>query len=78
MTEQEHRLVIALFFKQHQSLKFVLDLLKTKGLIEQDDLAINSFATRNDPVSNAALLREVIEQYRAAAKGLGIELPPSL
>jgi hypothetical protein len=75
MTAKEHSLVVAMLFKQAQSMKFILDLLKTKGLIEQSDLAINSFATRNDPVSNKALYLETLEYYTMAAKELGIELP---
>jgi hypothetical protein len=81
MTPKEHALVLALFAKQNQFIKMLLDILKSRGILTGDDARAFEFSQSVDAVSNAALLDEAKAKYLELAKGLGIQtglenLPP--
>ena len=73
MTKEEHKLMILLFAKQMQFLKTLLNMLKSRGLISDDDPRFFEYATALDAESNAALYADALAAYVKAAKGLGIE-----
>jgi len=80
MTDREHALVIMMFTRQTQYIQMLIDLLKSREIIQGDDIPAFDFAVRNDPDSVDALHRVNI-QYRAFANQLNLELPkfpPSL
>jgi hypothetical protein len=74
MTENEHALMIMMFTRQTQYIQMLLDMLKSNGIIQGDDIPAFDSAVRNDPDSVDALHRVNI-QYRAFANQLGLELP---
>jgi hypothetical protein len=81
-TPKEHLLVLALFTKQAQMTKVLLDILKSRGVLTGDDARAFEFSQNIDAASNAALFEQAKEKYLVMAKGLGIEtglenLPPS-
>lgn len=83
MTRDEHVLMLSLFTKQTQFIKMLLDMLKSRGIVDQSDLPAFEFSVRLDAASNVALFEQAKEKYLALAKGLGIEtglenLPPAL
>ena len=74
MTENEHALVIMMFTRQTQHIQMLIDMLKSKEIIQGDDVPAFDFAVRNDPDSVDAL-HEVSGLYRAFANQLGMEIP---
>lgn len=81
MTPKEHALVLAIFAKQNQFIKVIIDMLKSRGLLTGDDAQAFEFSQTIDAKSNAALFAEAKAKYLELAKGLGIEtglenLPP--
>lgn len=73
MTKEEHLLMISLFTKQVQFVKVILEILKSRGIVEHDDPAAFESAVRLDPESNAALIEQAKVAYVRLARGLGIQ-----
>lgn len=72
MTPAEHDLLIAFFARQQQLIKTILEVLKNKHLVTDDDLAAFGFAVTGDVPSNAALLAGTKAEYLDLAKVLGV------
>jgi hypothetical protein len=82
MTKEEHLLVLSIFVKQAQWVNMVHAMLKSRGIIEADDLPAFDFSTRLDIPANVSLFEQVKASYIQLAKGLRIEtglenLPPA-
>ena len=73
MTQQEHLLVLTMLTKQMQSTKVLVDVLKSRGLLEGDDAAAFQSAVAHDLDSNAALFQDALKEYLGFAKHLRIE-----
>ena len=61
-----------MFAKQFQYIKLLTEILKSKGIIEGDDLPAFFSVSRADQERNAHLLRVVKAQYRKNAKEIGL------
>jgi hypothetical protein len=73
MTPDEHMLVLQLLFKQRQALRILLDMLKSRGVLTDDDeQAFSSAQTQNAP-SNAAIFEEAKSLYLMLADSLELE-----
>jgi hypothetical protein len=72
VTTQEHLLIIMALAKQAQFVKLFSELLKSKGIVSQDDLSAFDFAVTQDFASNASLLEQVKTAYLHLAKGAGV------
>jgi len=82
MTPKEHLLVLSIFTKQNQFIKVLLDILKSRGILDSDDARAFEFSQNVDASSNAAIFAEAKAKYLELARGLGIEtglenLPPT-
>jgi hypothetical protein len=80
MTDKEHALIMTTFTRQTQYIQMLIDMLKSKEIIQGDDVAAFDSVVRSDPASVSAFLR-VTEQYHSFANQLHLELPklpPSL
>jgi hypothetical protein len=77
VTKEEHQLLYTLFAVQQHQQKIMLDMLRAKELISEDDAAAFRFAADSDVFSNDAVLRESLEFYRKLCKLLKVpvELP---
>jgi len=73
MTPKEHLLVLTLFVKQAQIAKVMLDILKSRGLLTDDDARAFEFSANVDAASISALFEQSKAKYLALARGLGIE-----
>ncbi len=73
MTRQEHTLLLTLFTKQLQQIKIIVNILKSRGVLQADDAQAFESATVLDHESNAAIFSEARAAYLKLAKGLGIE-----
>ena len=78
MTPEEHKLIVWMFAKQAQQFKVLVDLLKSKGIAEGDDLQAFDFAARKDFETSAALVQEVASRYASFCQTLGVpfQIPP--
>ena len=74
MTDKEHALIIMMFTRQTQYIQMLLEMLKSNGIIQGDDIPAFDSVVINDPDSVAALHR-VTGQYQKFAKELHLELP---
>lgn len=74
MTDKEHALVLMMFTRQTMYIQMLLDMLKSNGIIQEDDIPAFDSAVLSDPDNAAAFLR-AITQYRSFAKELDLELP---
>ena len=74
MTDKEHALMMMMFTRQDQFIKMLIDVLKSRDIIQADDIPAFDFAVRIDPASVESFLR-TDKQYRAFANQLGLELP---
>jgi hypothetical protein len=59
--------------KQAQFVKLFSELLMSKGIVSQDDIAAFDFAVTQDVSSNAALLEQVQTLYLGLAKSAGVK-----
>jgi hypothetical protein len=71
---QEHKLLIMLLAKQNQNFKILLDILRSRGILEPGDATAFAFSVVADAQSNAALLQEATLAYLGLAKEMGIEV----
>jgi hypothetical protein len=78
MTPDEHKFFITMFMKQYQQLEVVIDILKSRGLLQGDDPLAFASARHADTERNAQLFFQTAKIYTDVAKTLGIEtgLPP--
>jgi hypothetical protein len=74
MTDKEHALMKMMFTRQAMYIQMLLDMLKTNGIIQDDDVPAFDSVVINNPDSADAFVR-VTGQYSAFAKQLGLELP---
>jgi hypothetical protein len=74
MTPEEHRLVLWVLVRQMQSDKILLEILKSRGVLERDDdPEAYASSVALDERSNHELLAEAKAEYLKIAKTLGVE-----
>ncbi len=73
MTSEEHKLVFLLFFKQRQTIRILLDMLKSRDILTDDDEEAFSSAQLQNVGSNAAVFDEAKAAYLVMAQSLGIQ-----
>ena len=78
MTQQEHILIVGLFAKQLQTIKTLVTLLESRGVLEGDDLNAFHAWTASDAKISDDLIDHAEKIYRAIAEPLGIPLPAKL
>jgi hypothetical protein len=72
MTPQEHELMIIMLAKQRQFIKVLVELLRKKGIAQQEDLPAFEFSVQGDSALRGELFYETRSSYSQAAKVLGI------
>jgi len=75
MKAEEHQLLIMMFARQSQLIQMLINLLKSKEIIQADDLQAFDFSVRADTDTSAALLLGMANQYYAFGRELGLDLP---
>jgi len=73
MTPEEHQLMITMWAKQYQQLKVVVEILKSRGLLEGDDPLAFATLVHSDVAANRALLQESATIYLQTAKEIGVD-----
>lgn len=73
MTRDEHMLLLMLLMKQNQSIKILIDALKSRGVWTGDDAQAFEFSQMQDAPSNAALFAQMKQTYLTLANSLGIQ-----
>lgn len=73
ITRDEHMLIILMLMKQQQALKIVIDALKSRGILAEDDAQAFEFSQMQDAPSNAALFHQVRDNYLFLAKTMGLQ-----
>ena len=71
MTEDEHRLIVSMFVQQSIRFKALLEILKSRGLLEGDDFA--AFEDLTQKQVGDEMLRATIDQYTEFAKDFGLQ-----
>ncbi len=75
MTAEEHQLIVFMFGIQEQKIKILIDLLKSKGIMDEDDFKAFEFAARSDAPANVVLAREVATRWASLLQKTGVPLP---
>ena len=73
MTTDEHMLMLQLFFKQRQTIRILLDMLRSRGVLTADDEQAFAYAQTANAPSNAAVFDEAKRFYLTVAHSLEIE-----
>lgn len=72
MNPQEHLLIVCLYFKQQQAIRILLNMLKSRGVLTDDDEAAFASAQMQNYESNAAIFDGAKAAYLAIARGAGV------
>ena len=72
MTPEEHRLVIWVLVRQAQGIKTIIEILKSRGLLQENDAEKFASAVFLDEASNFALLQAAKAEYLKLARELGV------
>lgn len=73
MTTDEHKLLITMFMRQYQQLQVVIDIFKSRGLLQDDDPMAFASAVHADAERTVFLFQQTTQIYLDTAKALGIE-----
>jgi hypothetical protein len=77
MTPKEHQLVITMLMRQSEAIRVLGNVLKSREIIQGDDLAAFEAALHYDAPANVVELQKVAEQYQVVAKALGLDILPA-
>jgi hypothetical protein len=77
MTPEEHLLLITMFAKQARQIKVLSEVLKSRGILQGDDLEAFTASVKWDAPSLANLLAETMQEYEATCKAMNVPLKPS-
>ncbi len=75
MTSDEHILLIIMLTKQLQLTKTLVELLRSRGVLDADDFQAFGALVRSDENMSAEMLKDTRNLYLKAAKGLGLRFP---
>jgi hypothetical protein len=73
MTPDEHKLIITMFAKQYQQIMVIIEILKSRGLLEGDDPMAFATVVHSDTDSNALVFQQAAALYLEAATHLAID-----
>lgn len=73
MTPDEHKLMILVFARQLQMGKTFIEILKSRGVLEQGDSEAFASIVYRDASSNTDLALDAAKQYLHFAKMLGVD-----
>lgn len=73
VTTEEHILLLHLFFKQQQAIRILLDMLRSRGVLTDDDEKAFAAAQMQNAGSNAAIFAEMKANYLKIARAAGVE-----
>jgi transcription initiation factor TFIIIB Brf1 subunit/transcription initiation factor TFIIB len=73
MTENEHRLMVFMFTRQTMLFRSLVELLKSRGVLESDDVAAFESLVVAQETSSRETLVSVVDQYSRFARELGLQ-----
>lgn len=73
MTRDEHTLIAHMFIRQTMLIKSLVEILKSRGLLERGDLEAFDALVRQTELSDKEIFHAVIDQYKSFARGLGLQ-----
>ena len=74
MTKQEHTLIISMFVKQQMFIQMLVDVLKSRGIVSEDDLPAYAFSVGADANAMQTLFDDMTSLYVQVAAKMGIQL----
>lgn len=78
MTKQEHQLMVAMFAKQSQFIKALLDALREKQIITAKNQPAFEFSVQEGSNVDSQVYRGTLDSYLQAARTIGLALDSSL
>jgi len=78
MTKQEHQLMIAMFAKQSQFVKALVDILREKKLITAQNQPAFDFSVQPGSTVSSQVYQGTLDSYLQAARAIGLALDSSL
>jgi hypothetical protein len=77
MTDAEHKLMVFMFAQQLQRFMALIEALKSKGVLEPDDIMAYEQLVYAEEDRFARLFEATAVQYEDYAEGLGVQTPGS-
>jgi hypothetical protein len=72
MTRNEHALMVAMFTKQARQIKVLYEVLKSRDILQGDDLEAFTAIVESDPLANRELSIETVKDYTDSCHVLDI------
>lgn len=72
MTQEEHRLMMTMFTRQHQLLVTTLKIMENAGVALPDDLRAYHEAVRHDDALTTEIVELISREYRKIASRNGV------
>jgi hypothetical protein len=72
MTSKEHTLIVHMFARQTILIKSILEMLKSRDVLEDDDVAAFEALVRETEHQDREILHATVNQYTKYAEGLGL------
>jgi len=76
MTLEEHEMLMLIFAKQAQMISALVELLKSRGIVEDDDMAAFHSLVSADAPASEELLHRTAQFYLKMAAASQVNLPP--
>ena len=73
MTPKEHTLMIFMLTRQAMLIKTLVEVLKDRGIVENDDFPAFDELVRREEVASGDVAEAIAKQYQAFAKALSVE-----
>lgn len=77
MNKKEHEMMITLLTKQYQRTRTIVDILKSRGIISDDDLSPFELSVLQDDAINHTLHQQAIREYLEVGIASGVLVPDS-
>jgi hypothetical protein len=78
MTRQEHELLILIIARTNQKLGVLTEVLKSRGIVTDDDLKAFRYAAWDDNLQIVNAITQARSDYLKIAKQAGVEVPPEI
>lgn len=74
MTPKEHSLMIFMFARQTMLIKSLVEMMKSRGVLEDDDwVAFDAFVRNQEVAQQSKVSDAVAKQYQEFAQALGVQ-----
>lgn len=75
MTDKEHEFMVLMFARMKQEMGMIIELLKSRGVMTEDDHRAFGHLVWDDPQKMVSYLTASLRDYNRCARSVGIQVP---